>query len=99
MLSAITKVVVVLTSDAGASLAHVARPADSSGRRYVAEVPENPDVPGWLPAGRYSVHVLVWKADVDDPARWQPMTPDRADGERALTLLLEDEPERTERVA
>lgn len=93
-LSEIVRVAVALKAPKGEPLAYVAQSLDGSRRRYVAELPSDETMPGWVPAGVYTVQVLAWIAGEPAPLRWTPMVGDKQTGEHPLTVEIIEEPRR-----
>jgi hypothetical protein len=93
-LADIVRVTVVLKPTKGEPLAYVAASPDGSRRRYAVELPAEPHAPGWLPAGTYGVHVLVWVGAEPEPRTWTPAAKDGEARNRPLALEIAEEPRR-----
>jgi hypothetical protein len=93
-LTEIVRVAVVLKPTQGEPLAHVAEPDDGSQSRYALELPAEAHEPGWLPAGTYDVHVLVWVRGEPEPRTWAPAAGDGKTGELEMEVDIAEEPRR-----
>jgi hypothetical protein len=93
-LTEIVRVAVVLKPTQGEPLAHVAEPDDGSQSRYAVELPAEAHEPGWLPAGTYDVHVLVWVRGEPEPRTWAPAAGDGKTGELEMEVDIAEEPRR-----
>jgi hypothetical protein len=93
-LEQITRVEIVLEPSGAEPIAFTAEACDESRRRYAAELPDAPGLPGWLASGTYAAHVQMW-VDGDSEARtWEPAAVDSESGECKLTVEILDEPRR-----
>jgi hypothetical protein len=95
----ITRVAVVLVPEKGEPSEYDAEPSDESRRRYIAEVPAEPEARGWLPAGPYAVRVLVLVGEDAQAREWipaevVPATEGRAARRRELEVQIAEEPHR-----
>jgi hypothetical protein len=98
-LEEITRVAVVLVPGKGEPFEYDAEPSDESRRRYIAEVPAEPEAPGWLPAGPYAVRVLVRVGEDAQPREWTPAVEvppaeGRTAQRRELEVQIAEEPNR-----
>ena len=90
----IVRVAVVLKPTKGEPLARVAEPVDGLQRRYAVELPAESHEQGWLPAGTYDVHVLVWVGAEPEPHTWAPAVGDGQTGELEMEVDIAEEPRR-----
>jgi hypothetical protein len=87
-------VLVLLSPAESEPLSYAAECHDGSRRRYVVELPAEPDDPGWLPPGNYGVQVLVWVAGEPEPRKWSSTLKDSEGRKQPLALAIAEEPRR-----
>jgi hypothetical protein len=95
----IRRVAVALKPLSGDVLAFTAAREDTSGRRFVVSLPSDPSAIDWIAPGSWEVAIWCWVRGEDRPATWQPQTFDKASGETQMSVVIEDEPRRPDRLA